>query len=163
MNGLLGVLDSVAQHLIGAVGNGLINVHVVAGACPSLDGVNHKLAGPLPGQHLVGGVHNRLGDLGGANFALANHLILEQTQVAVHFGSGPLDGGHGPHEGRVGPEAGDGEIVNGSLGLSTPVSVGGDLNLAQRVFFNAIFRHGNLAAIGLANFVGKKDRKNRIG
>ena len=81
------------QDLGGAVGNDLVGVHVVAGAGPGLEGIDDKLVVPAAVDDFLGGLDDGVGALG-----------VEQTQVAVDFGSGALDHRHRPDEGAPGAQ-----------------------------------------------------------
>ena len=124
------VLNAVAQDLIGAVGNYLVGVHVVAGAGAGLERVHHELVIPAP-------LHNLLscGDDGLAA------LLIEQAQVHVHQRRGLLDHRHAPHEGAVWLESADGEVVHRAHGLGAIQRTVRDFDLAQRILFDPSFAH----------------------
>ena len=53
-----------AEQLVGPVREHLVAVHVVAGAGAGLVHVDDELVAVLAGEHLVGGLHDRVGQLG---------------------------------------------------------------------------------------------------
>ncbi len=138
-------VQTEAEQLVGPVGDDLVKVHVVAGSGPGLDGIDDELVGPLPGDDLIGGGDDGPGHVACRDGAAAGLLVAEQAQVAIDLGRGALDHGHRPDEGRVGAQAGDGEVVDGALGLRAPVGPGRHAHFAQRVLLDAIVgRHGFL-------------------
>ena len=128
---LLGVVERVAQDLVGAVGDHLVHIHIVAGARASLEGIDYELAGVLAVEHFLRSRDNR-----------ACALLVEQPKVAVDLGRRALDQGLRPHKGRVGALPADRKVQHCPLRLRTVERVGGHLHLAKRVFFNSVcLRH----------------------
>ena len=127
MHRLLRAGDVEAEQLVGPIGDHLVGVHVLAGASPGLEGVDHELVVPAPGQDFVGGVHDRFGDLVSADRAIVQRLVPKQAQIAVDFGRRPLDHRHRPDEGRIATHTCDGEVLDCPLRLRAIQRVGGDL------------------------------------
>ncbi len=126
-----------AQDEGGAVGDDLVGVHVVAGACPRLEGIDDKLVIPLAIHDLLGGLDDGAGAFG-----------VEQTQVALHLGGCPLDRRHRPDESPPGFQARNREIEHGALRLDAPEGISRHLDFAQRIAFDTIV-FGHLASFRL--------------
>ena len=94
------VAAPAAQQLGGAAGQHLVDVHVVRGAGAGLVDVDHELLAPAPGQHLA---RRRLDGPGGGAW--------QQAEPRVGARRRDLDPDGGVDEGRVGGEAGDGEVL----------------------------------------------------
>jgi len=71
-----------AQHLVRQIGDHLVGIHVVRGACASLEGVHNELIVPPPGRDFAG----RLNDGSSA-------LGIELAKVHVHLGGGLFHNG----------------------------------------------------------------------
>ena len=85
----------------------------------------------LPVGDLAGGLDDRLGDVG-----------LELAEIAIGHGRGDLDQAQGVDQPRRQRLAGDREILHGPLRLGPVIGLGGDLDVAHRIFFHAKFTHG---------------------
>jgi hypothetical protein len=99
MDRLLGLIQPMAQDLVGAVGDDLVGVHVVAGACPGLEGIDHELVIPATVDNFL----RRLDD-GFAPF------WFKQAEVHVDYGRGLLDNRHAPYESAIRPHAADRKV-----------------------------------------------------
>ncbi len=67
-------------------------------------------------------------------------LSLPRSRLAI--GRGDLDQAEGVDQPRRQRLAGDGKVLDGPLRLGAVVRLGGHLDLAHRVFFDAEFAHG---------------------
>ncbi len=116
---------AMAQDFQGAVGQDLIDVHVVGRAGSGLEGVHHELIRQCPGQHLVG---RRLDGAGKAG--------VQPSGGPVGPRGAPLDDDRGPDVGGVRPQAGDGKVAHGPRRLGSVVGIFRDFHLTQAVSFN---------------------------
>ena len=123
---LFGIVEGKAKDLIGAVGDHLVQIHIVRRTRPGLERINDKLALPSTGKHLVGGLDDRRRQGG-----------VEQAQITVDLGGSPLHGSLRPHKSRVGFETAHRKIEHGPLGLCAVKGFGGHLHLTERIFLNA--------------------------
>ena len=85
VDGLALLCQAKAEQFVGPVGDDLVEVHVVAGSGPGLDGVDDELVGPPSGDHLVGGGHDRPGHVGRGDGAVAGGLVGEQALSLIHI------------------------------------------------------------------------------
>lgn len=119
-NRLLRVIEGEAEDQVGPVGDHLVQIHVMAGAGTGLEGIDHELIAVLTGQHFVGSLDDRVGQ-----------LLVEQAEIAVDNGCGALNGGLRPYEGGIRFCTADREIQHGALGLRAIQRIGRHLHLAQ--------------------------------
>ena len=119
-----------AEQLAGPVGDDLVGVHVRRGAGSRLEHVDHELVVVSAGDHLLGGDPDGAGELGG-----------EQVELLVGLGGRPLDQAEGPDEPVAEAPGGDGEVLDGALGLGAVVGGGGDLHLPHRVLLHPGLPH----------------------
>jgi hypothetical protein len=112
------------RELDGAVRDDLVRVHVALGAATGLEHHQREVLVELALDHLVGGPHDEVGDVGRQLAELRVRLggtLLQDAQRT--------DDRATPHE-RV---AADREVVDAALGLSAPVLAGVDLQRAHGV------------------------------
>jgi len=121
------VANVKAEHLIGAIGNHFVHVHIVRRAGAGLERIEFKMAREFIVHHFLRGLRDGVREVG-----------VEQTQIAVHFGGGAFDERHAPDKGALLFQMANRKIVQGALRLSAPQSVGGDLEFAHRIFFYAL-------------------------
>src|SRR5262245_55839818 len=100
------VIQRIAEDLIGTVGNHLIDIHVMAGAGPSLKRVYNKLVIMLERQHFIRGSDNR-----------KRKLVIQQAKVFMHLSRGTFDNRHTPDKSRPWSEAANREIFYCTLSL----------------------------------------------
>ncbi len=111
-----------AQHLVGAVGDHLVDVHVGLGAGAGLPDHQRELIVEPAGDDLIGGGNDRLGA-----------ACIERTELPIGFGGGALDERQrGDQRARHALFA-DAEIVAGALGLRAPIGFRCDLDRAERI------------------------------
>ncbi len=111
-----------AQQLRSAVGDDLIGVHVGGSAGAGLEDIDDELIVQLTVGHLARGLPDRRGDLG-----------VQEAQVGVDAGGGPLDQAQNADEGAAEAEAAYGEVADGALGGGAVVGVRRDLHGAHGV------------------------------
>ena len=115
----------------GAVGEHLVHVHVGLRARAGLPDDERELAVVLAGEHLVGGGDDGVGLLRGracrGRRLTTARAALDPGQRADQLGRHLL--------GR------DVEVLQRALGLRAPEAVGGDLDLAEGVFLDALLGH----------------------
>src|SRR6185312_201480 len=104
---------SAAQNLVRPVGEYLVTVHVVAGTRTGLVHIDDELISMLPGEDLVGGAHDRVGE---PRVEASGSLVNERSRA--------LDPDDCVDECGKGFEAGDGKILRGPKRLD-PVECGG--------------------------------------
>jgi hypothetical protein len=78
-------------------------------------------------------VERALSDLVGGGDDQAGRLLVEQPELAVHLGRGPLEHPERPDDLHRHPVVADREVVERPLGLGPPVTIGGDLDRPHRV------------------------------
>ena len=117
-----------AENFDGAVGDNLVGVHVHAGACAALNGINEKLIVKIAFDDLVAGLTDCLSD-----------WKRNLTVVCVQHCSGFLDLRDGNDHFVIHAAAADGKVLNGSQGLNAVVCILGHAHRAHQVMFNAIF------------------------
>ena len=116
----------------GAVADDLVGVHVRLGAGAGLEDDQWKLGVELAGNDLVSSLDDEV-----------CHVARELTELLVGQGGGFLQSAQGtnhvasPHEGV----AADLEVVEGALGLGSPVVVCRHVNGAHAVFFSTHLCH----------------------
>ena len=115
-----------AQDLVGAAGDHLVGVHVGLGAGAGLPDHQREFVRQLAVDHLLGGFGDGL-----------RELAVELPELAVDPGGGQLDDPERPDEGRRHALAADLEVLQGALGLGTPIAVRLDLDRSERVGFDA--------------------------
>src|SRR3990172_11775343 len=98
-----GVVPLPSTHyLYGLVGNDLVDIHVVGCAGPCLEHVHNEMF-PEPSLHyLIAGLDYRI-----------RHILAQKPQRSIYHGSRPLYPDSGGYEGRLCPEAADGEVLHG--------------------------------------------------
>ena len=117
----------------GAVADDLVGVHVRLGARAGLEDDQRELGVELAGNDLVSSLDDEV-----------CHVARELTELLVGQGGGFLQSAQGtnhvapPHEGV----ATDLEVVEGTLGLGSPVVVCRHVNGAHAVFFSTHLCHG---------------------
>ena len=136
---VVGVHQLLARQLVGAVGHHFVGVHVGLGAGTGLPHHQREVAVQLAGDHLVAGAGDDVGLFIGHLFRL--ELVVGQRGGLLQDAEGVDDlGGHG-----LDAHA-DFEVLVTALGLRGPEPVGGNLHLAHRVMFDAVFHGKNLLA-----------------
>ena len=136
MNRLALVETVAAGQLDGPIADDLVGVHVRGCAGTGLVDVHGELIVELAGRNLAGRLYDRLGD-----------CRLELAEIAVGDGGSRLDQAQRPDQSLRQRLAGDGKIFDGTLGLSTVVSLGGNLDVAHGVFFDAEVSHGQFPVL----------------
>ena len=76
-----------------------------------------------------------------ASWIGAGDVLGDDLQPGVHHGRRPLDGGQGGDEGALDGQPGDGEVLDGPLGLRLPVGVDGHPDLTHGVVLDAVVAH----------------------
>src|SRR3970282_1763905 len=114
-----------AQDLAGPVGDDLVGVGVGRGARPRLVDVD----GEVRVEAAVGDLLGRLDD------GLPDAPV-QQTELHVHLGGGPLDYPQRVNERPREAQSADGEVANGPGGGGAVVRVRGALHLAEVVAFD---------------------------
>ncbi|MNN21616.1 hypothetical protein D3C81_1349450 [compost metagenome] len=122
-----------AQHLDGAVRDDFVGVHVRLGARTRLPDHQREVVVQLAFDHFIGGGDDGVGQLG-----------VQLAQVAVGLGGGAFDDAQGPDDGQRHLFPADLEVAERALRLSAPVAVGGDLDGAEGVGFDADVAHHRL-------------------
>src|SRR5262249_44491150 len=114
--------ELTAEKLDSPVADHLVGVHVALGAAPRLPDDERKMIVQLPRDHLV-----RALDDG------ARHVLGKETELGIDLGAGPLELAEGTDHlaGEALPR--DLEVLQGALGLRTPITVGGDVDGAHAV------------------------------
>ena len=125
MHRLLGA-EFAAEHLVGAVGDHLVQVHVALGAGAGLPDHERKVIVELAVDHLM----RRAGD--GAGTAR-----VDQAQLAVGLGCGKLDDAEGVNDAHRHPVMADTEILPRAFGLRTPIAIGRNVDRTEAVGFAA--------------------------
>ncbi len=87
-----------------------------------MEDIDNELIHVLSGEDLVAGGHDRVPSLG-----------LQPTSLGVGERTGALHARHRADESRERSVAGDGVVLDSSLGLRAPQRVGWDLYLSERV------------------------------
>ena len=124
--------ELLSGDLIRAVGDHLVGVHIGLGAGSGLPDHEREMPVQLAGDHLVGGLRN------GPELFVRHFLWAEGV---IGGGGGFFQDAEGPDDLRghgLDPDA-DREILVAAFGLRAPQAVGGDLHLAHRVVFDAVF------------------------
>ena len=116
----------LAEDLAGAIRQHLVRVHVVRRAGARLVYVDDELIAESAAQDFIGGVED-----GGSD------VPVQPPQRGIGFGRGLLHEDGRDHEIRGRPQAADGEVLDGALGLHPVVRVGGNRELTKRVAFSA--------------------------
>ena len=98
----------------------------MTGAGARLIGIDDELVAMLAGKHLVGGLHDGVGQ---ARLEPARALVGQRRRA--------LDPDHGVHEGGERAEPGDGKVLRGAERLNPVERAGRNGLLAQRVLFDA--------------------------
>ena len=119
-----------AEHLVGAVRDHLVQVHVGLRAGAGLPHDQRKVAVELAVDHLLRGRRDR-----------ARALRVENAERPVHLRRRALDQRHRADQRLRHALLADAEILQRALRLRAPVAVGGDLDRAEGVGFGAGFRH----------------------
>ena len=111
-----------------AVGDHLVGVHVRLRAAAGLEHDQRKVVVELSGDHLVGRLHDQLHGGGRKlpQFAVGERRALLEHAERLFDRPAPLEAFRA-----------DLEVVAGPLGLGAPVAVGGDVDLAHAVGFDA--------------------------
>ncbi len=125
MNRLLGA-EFAAEHLVGAVGDHLIEIHIGLGAGAGLPDDKGKMIVELAVDHLARGASD------GAGAAL-----VDQSQFAIGFGGRQLDDAERANDVHRHPVMADAEILPGAFGLRAPVAIGGNLDRTEAVGLGA--------------------------
>ncbi len=120
---------TLPEDFVGAVRQHFIHVHVRRSARTRLEHFHHELVIELPGEHLVGGLHDGVGAL----FGNEAEVFVGQCRRTLHDGVGVDEGLR--HE-----DAADREVVDSALRVDPVVGVGGYLVLANGVVFGACGR-----------------------
>ena len=121
MNRLLGA-EFAAEHLVGAVGDHLVQVHVGLRARAGLPDHQREMIVELAVDHLLRGA----GDGGGA-------ARIEQAELAVGFCGSELDDAERMDERHRHAVLADAEILPAALGLRAPITIGGDVDRTETV------------------------------
>src|SRR6266853_5584882 len=112
----------LAKNLARAVGEHLVGVHVVRGACARLIDVDNELIAQRAAQDLVGSLDDRGRD-----------LWLQAPQRRVGFRCRLLDEDGRRHEIGGRAQSADGEVFDGTLRLDAVVRVIGNRELTERI------------------------------
>ena len=115
-----------AEDFRGAIGQHLVGVHVVRRAGAGLIDVDHELIAELPAEHFVRGRDDRVRPSG-----------RQPIELSVRLGGGALD-----QDGRADEAAGRGqpadlEILSRARRLHAVVGVGGNVEVAEWIAFDA--------------------------
>ena len=121
MNRLLGA-EFAAEHLVGAVGDHLVEVHVGLGAGAGLPDHQRKMIVELALDHLARGA----GDGAGA-------ARVEQAEFAVGLRCGELDDAERVNDADRHPVMADLEILPRAFGLRAPIAIGGNVDRTEAV------------------------------
>ena len=113
-----------AQQFVGAVREHLVAIHVVGRAGAGLIDVDHELVVVLAGQYLVGGGHDRVGQL---RVEAAGFLVRQRRRL--------LDPHHRPHEFAQRLQPADREVLEGTLGLNAIIRIGRHVEWAEGILF----------------------------
>ena len=118
-----------AEHLVGAVGDDLVDVHVGLGAAAGLPDDQREVNIEHAVDHLLAGVEDRLGE-----------LLRNAARPGVHFACGllcdPVSADEHPRKAVLA----DGEVPQRALRLGTPIPVGWDLDWSEAVGFRSCGR-----------------------
>ena len=117
-----------AQHFVGAIGDDLVGIHVGLGARPGLPNHQGKFVVQFSFGDFGGRCDDGVGDFpvqGPRSFADGGCRLFNQAQGADHRGRHAI--------------VADAKILQGSLSLSAPISIGGDFDGPEGVLFRARF------------------------
>ena len=131
-----------AENLDGAVGEDLVGVHVMRGACARLIDIHDEVLLPVARQRCAEMVTPVLAkDLVARLDDRVGYTRIEPPSVAVGHRGGALDEHRGAHKCRVRAHPADRVVLDRTLRLRAVERLGRDLHRAERVFFDAdIFR-----------------------
>jgi len=113
------------------VGHDLVDIHVALRARAGLPDRERKLGVELAGRDALGRVGNRL-----------RLRAIEQTQIAVHAGCGPLEPGQRMDHLQRHALLANCEKMQAACRLGAPERVGGHLNRPEAVGLGACVAHG---------------------
>ena len=119
-----------AERFDGDVGDDLVGVHVGLRAGAGLPDDEREVVVEFAVDDLLGGAADGVGDFG-----------VELAELLVGGGGGVLDDAHGADDRARHALAADLEVLDRALGLCAPIAVGGDLDLAHGVGFDAHVGH----------------------
>ncbi len=111
-----------AENLVGAVGEHLVTVHVVAGARAGLIHIDDELIAVLAAEHLVRRLHDRVGE-----------PAFEPSGLLVGQRGGALDPDHGIDERGQRPESRDRKVLHGAQRLDAVERGSRNRLLAERI------------------------------
>ena len=118
--------ELAAEHLVGAVGDHLVDVHVGLGAGAGLPDHQREMIVELAVDHLLRGLDD------GARAA-----GVEQAERAVDLGGGALDDAERADQRPRHALGADAEVLDRALGLRAPIAVGRHLDRAEAVGLGA--------------------------
>ncbi len=127
MNRFFGTYDA-AGHLDSPVGYNLIGVHVALGAASGLPDDQGEMAVKFALDDLVGGFADQVG-----------FVLSQNTQFGVGLSSSFFEDAEGADDFARHAVVSDFEILERTLGLGAPVTVGGDLDFAHSIDFGPVF------------------------
>src|ERR1700674_1667695 len=118
-----------AQQFVGAIGDHFVDVHVGLGAGAGLPDHEREMLVELALAHLAGDPGDGAGAAG-----------IERAELVVHLGGRALDDAERMDQWPRHQLSADGKILERTLGLRAPISVGGHRDGAEAVGLGAGFR-----------------------
>ncbi len=125
---VVGVQLFLAQQLVAAPRDHLVDVHVALGAAAGLPHGQREVAVQRAREDFVA----HLRDAGGA-------FLIQHAQVAIGLRGGLFENCKRANDLPRHLFGADGEILQAALGLRPPIAVGGHPHLAHRIPFDAVF------------------------
>src|SRR5215216_4715255 len=115
-----------AHDLRGAIGDHLIDVHMMTRPRPSLDGIDDELIVPFSFNDLLSSLRD-----------CVCPLRIQQTQIAIDLRRRAFDYRHRPDECGPWLEPRNGKIFHCALRLCTVKSINRELDFPERITFDA--------------------------
>src|SRR3954453_4109075 len=118
--------ELAAEHLAGAIGDHLIEVHVALGAGAGLPYHQRKVIVELALDHLACGAGDGRGP-----------ALIELAELAIGLGRGQFDDAERMDDRDRHPVLADAKILPAAFGLRAPVAIGGDLDRTETIGLGA--------------------------